>query len=117
MMSSLLPLSLCSRAWHINIQLFKRGLGRINSGRSDPTMKGIIFGDSCNKFLNFIAGTGTSVAIIPQSLAERNKLNIVPTDPDEPKYEGVIGMRLTVVGQTEMLINFKTTRNTKFSGP
>ena len=64
-------------------------------------MKGRILGDSCNKFLNFIAGTGTSVAIIPQSLAERNKLKIVPVDPDEPEYEGITGMRLTVVGQTE----------------
>ena len=49
-------------------------------------MKERILGDSCNKYLNFIADTGTSVAIIPWSLAERKKLKIVPADPDEPEY-------------------------------
>ena len=44
-------------------------IGRINTVRIDPNMKGRILGDSCKKFLNFIAGTGTSVVIIPQSLA------------------------------------------------
>ena len=81
-------------------------IGGINDVRSNLTMKGRILGDSCNKYLNFIVDTGTPVAIIPWSLAEGNKLQIVPTDPDEPKYEGITGMKLTVVGQTEMFINF-----------
>ena len=109
MIISLLPSSPCSRAWYMNgrsafQERVRRILkiGRINTVRSDPNMKGRILGDSCNKFLNFIADTGTSVAIIPWSLAERNKLQIVPADPDEPEYNGVEGMRLTVFGQTEM---------------
>ena len=65
-------------------------------------------GDSCNKYLNFIADTGTPVAITSKSLVERNRLEKVPTDLDEPKYEGVMGLKLTVVGQTEMFIKFKT---------
>ena len=65
-------------------------------------MKERILSDSCNKYLNFIADTGTSVTIIPWSLAVREKLKIVPADPDEPEYNGVEGMKLTVFGQTEM---------------
>ena len=83
-------------------------IGWINNVRHDPTMKGRILGNSCNKYLNFIADTGTQVAIIPWFLNDRNKLQIVPTDPDEPEYKGVTGMKLTVVGQTEMFIKFKT---------
>ena len=41
------------------------------------------------------------------------KLQIVPTDPDEPEYEGVMGIKLTVVGQREMFIKFKMMRITK----
>ena len=57
--------------------------------------------------------TGSPVAIIHMSLAERNKLNVVPTDPDEPEYEGVTGMKLCVVGQTEMFVKLKTMKSTK----
>ena len=89
-------------------------IGQINNVRHNPTMNGRILGNSCNKYLNFIADTGTQVAIIPWSLNERNKLQIVPTDPDEPEYKGVTGMKLTVVGQTEMFIKFKTMKTTKF---
>ena len=71
-------------------------------------MKGRILGNSCNKFFNFIAETGTSVAIIPRSLAERNKLQVEPADPDKPEYEGVMGLKFTVVGQIKMFIKFKT---------
>ena len=56
-------------------------------------MKGRILGSSCNKHLNFVADTGTPVAIIPMSLYQRNKLEVVPTDRDEPEYKGVTGMK------------------------
>ena len=42
-------------------------------------MEGRILGSSCNKYLNFVVDTGTPAAIISMSLAERNKLEIVPT--------------------------------------
>ena len=48
-------------------------VGWINNVRRNPTMKGIILGNSCNKYLNFIADTGTLVAINPGSLAVRDK--------------------------------------------
>ena len=63
--------------------------------------------------MNFMADTGTSLSIIPHSVAERNKLKVVPADKDEPLYTGVTGMRLNVVGQTTMYINFKTMKTTK----
>ena len=68
-------------------------VGRINNVKRDPTMKGRILGSSCNKPLNFVADTGTPVAIIPMSLYQRNKLEVVPTDRDEPEYKGVTGMK------------------------
>ena len=76
-------------------------------------MKGRILGNSCNKFFNFIAETGTSVAIIPRSLAERNKLQVEPAVPDKPEYEGAMGLKFTVVGQIKMFIKFKIMKNTK----
>ena len=84
----------------------------MNYGRSAfpervHTMKGRILWSSCNKHLNFVVDTATPVAIIPMSLAERNKLEVVPTHPDEHEYEGVTGMKLSVVGQTEMVIKIQ----------
>ena len=61
-------------------------VGRVNTMRSDPTMRGRILGISCNKFEKFIADTGTFVAIIPRSVVEKNKLQLGPVDPDEPDY-------------------------------
>ena len=46
------------------------------------------------------------------SLAQRNTLEVVPTDRDEPEYEGVTGTKLSVVSQTEMFIRFKTMKST-----
>ena len=60
-----------------------------------------------------MADTGTPLSIIPHSVAERNKLKVVPADKDEPLYAGVTGMRLSVVGQTTMYINFMTMKTTK----
>ena len=48
---------------------------------------------------------------VPRSLTKKNRLQILPTDPDEPEYKGVTALKLTVVGQTEMFIKFKTIRN------
>ena len=66
-----------------------------------------------NKYMNFIADTGSPVAIVPHSVAVKNKLEILPTNKDEPSYVGVTGMRVSVVGQTTMYINFKTMKTTK----
>ena len=46
--------------------------------------------------------------IVPHSLAARNKLEIFPPDKDEPSYAGVMGMKLSVVGQCP-----KTMKTTK----
>ena len=64
---------------------------RINGGQRDPIMKRRILGCSTNKYLNFVADTGSPVAIIPKSVAIKNKLTIVPTDEDELGYAGVSG--------------------------
>ena len=88
-------------------------LGHINNVNREPIMKGRVLGCSTNKFINFVADTGSPVAIIPHSVAERNKLKVVPADKDEPSYEGVTDMRLSVVGQTTMYINFKTMKTTR----
>ena len=56
---------------------------RITNGARDPMMSGRILGYSTNKYIHFIADTGSPVALIPRSVATRNKLEIFPTDPDE----------------------------------
>ena len=82
-------------------------------GPRDPVMKGSILGSSTNKYIRFIADTGSPVAIVPKSVAIRNKLKILPSDPDEPKYVGVSGTRLSMVGQCQMYICFKEMKTTK----
>ena len=44
---------------------------RVTSGARDPIMKGRILGCSTNKYLRFVADTGSLVAIIPRSVATR----------------------------------------------
>ena len=51
--------------------------------------------------------------MIPMTLAEKNKLEVVPTDNDELEYEGVMGMKLSLVGQTEIFVCFRTMKPTK----
>ena len=63
---------------------------RVSNGILEPIMKGRILGCSTNKYLRFIADTGSPVAIVPRSVA-KNKLKILPPDPDEPCYAGVSG--------------------------
>ena len=60
---------------------------RVTSGARDPIMRGRILGCSTNKYIHFIADTGSPVALIPRSVATRNKLEIFPTDPDEASYD------------------------------
>ena len=86
---------------------------RVTSGARDPTMKGRILGCSTNKYLRFVADIGSPVAIIPKSGAIRNKLEIVPTDPDEASYAGISGNRLSVVGQCQMYVCFRQMKTTK----
>ena len=47
--------------------------------------------------------TGTTNAIIPKMVAERNKVKWTPVDADKPDYEVVTGMKLTLIGQAEFL--------------
>ena len=86
---------------------------RVTSGARDPTMKGRILGCSTIKYLRFVADTGSPVAIIPKSVAIRNKVEIFPTAPDEVSYAGVSGTRLSVVGQCQMYVYFRQMKTTK----
>ena len=74
-------------------------VGRINNMVREPVMKGRILGCTTNKYIKFMADTGSPVAIVPCSVAARNKLKILRADEDEPSYSGVSGMKLSVVGQ------------------
>ena len=86
---------------------------RVNDGLREPIMKGRILGCSTNKYLRFVADTGSPVAIVPQSVAVKNKLSIFPPDEDEPDYAGASGTRLTVIGQSHMFVRFQEMKNTK----
>ena len=88
-------------------------VGRIKNMARDPTMYGRILGSSTNKFIRFCADSGTPAAFIPRSVAERNKLEIIPPDPDEARYASASGHSLTVIGQTFMYVKFKDMKNTK----
>ena len=88
-------------------------VGRVNNVVREPVMKGRILGCATNKYLKFVADTGSPVAIVPRSVAIRNKLKILPADDDEPSYAGMSGMKLSVVGQCHMLICFKEMKTTK----
>ena len=99
-----------------NFQLRVRHIlrvGRIQNMGRDPTMMGRVLGSSTNKYIRFCADSGTPAAFIPRSVAERNKLEIFPPDPDEASYASASGHPLTVVGQTSMFIKFKTMKTTK----
>ena len=86
---------------------------RVTSGSRDPIMSGRILGCSTNKYIHFIADTGSPVALIPRSVVTRNKLEIFPTDPDEASYAGASGTRLTVLGQCQMFVNFRQQKKWK----
>ena len=88
-------------------------VGRIKNMGRDPTMYGRILGSSTNKFIRFCADSGTPAAFIPRSVAERNKLEIIPPDPDEAQYASASGHSLTVIGQTSMYVKFKHMKNTR----
>ena len=55
-------------------------VGRINNVDREPIMKGRVLGCANNKCMNFIADTGSPVAIVPHSVAVKNKLEVLPTD-------------------------------------
>ena len=65
---------------------------RVQNGDSSPNMSGRILGSSTNKYLNFVADTGSPVAFIPRAVAIRNKLKIFPVDEDEETYAGASGI-------------------------
>ena len=88
-------------------------VGRVQTMSRNPYMYGRITGSSTNKYIRFCADSGTPVSFIPRSVAERNKLEIFPPDPDEASYGSATGHQLTVIGQTSMFIKFKTMKSTK----
>ena len=51
--------------------------------------------------------------IIPKNMAIANKVTWSPPDEDEPDYQGITGIKLTVVGQTEFHVKLKSMRHTK----
>ena len=88
-------------------------VNRVTNGDKCPNMSGRILGSSTNKYLNFVADTGSPVGLIPQSVATRNKLKIFPADIDEASYAGTSGTKLTVLGQCQMFINFRQHKTVK----
>ena len=88
-------------------------VGRIKNIIKDSYMFGRILGSCTNKNIKSCADSGTPAAFIPISVAKKNKLEVFPTDLDEPSYEAATGHRLSVIGQTNMFINFKTMKKTK----
>ena len=75
-----------------------RKVGRVNSLHRDSRMRGRILCFSSNRVEKFIADTGTSVTFILKMVAERNRVKWFPINDHEPYYEGVTGMKLTVIG-------------------
>ena len=71
---------------------------RVSGGGKSPNMCGRILGCATNKYLSFIADTGSPIALVPRSVAIRNKLDIYPPDSDENSYAGASGTELTVIG-------------------
>ena len=90
-----------------------RRICRVSSGDRSPNMRGRILGSATNKYLNFVAETGSPIALIPRSVAIRNKLDIYPPDLDEVSYAGASGTKLTVIGQCHMFVNFKEHKKIK----
>ena len=76
-------------------------------------MRGKILGFSSNSVERFIADTRTRVTIIPRVVAERIRVKCSPVDADEPDYEGVTEMHLTVIFQVEFFVQFKVMRYKK----
>ena len=90
-----------------------RKVYRVSGGGRSPNMSGRILGSATNKYLSFIADTGSPIALVPRSVAIRNKLDIYPPDLDENSYAGASGTKLTVIGQCHMFVNFKQQKKTK----
>ena len=86
---------------------------RVTNGDRSPNMDGRILGSSTNKYINFVADTGSPTGFIPRSVAIRNKLKIFPVDEDGDSYAGASGTKLTVIGQCQMFINFKQHKTIK----
>ena len=69
-------------------------------------MMGRILGKRSSKREMFIAGTGTSVIILPVNIAMRNGVVWTPTDPDEP----VTGVELDIIGQANICTMYDNIR-------
>ena len=73
-------------------------------------MMGRMLGRSSNKKEVFIADTGTSVIILPVNIARRNGISWTQIDDDEPKYSGVTGVEVDVMGQANVWTVFDNIR-------
>ena len=71
-------------------------------------MKGRVLGRSTNKNETWVADSGTSVSIMPVNIAKRNGIKWRALNQDEPNYSGVTGTKVTILGQTNTWIKFKT---------
>ena len=84
-------------------------VGRINNVTIEPIMRGRNLGCATNRYIKFVANTGSPVAIVPHSVAARN-MEILPPDKDKPSYARVTGMKLSVLGQCNMYKCTSTSR-------
>jgi hypothetical protein len=48
---------------------------------------------------NSVADTGTTVPIVPKSIASRNNIKITEVDDDEPGVQSASGHDMTIIGQ------------------
>ena len=71
-------------------------------------MRGRVFEKSNNTYEIWVANSGTSVSIIPINIAKKNSIKWRPNDPDKPNYSSVNGTQLTILGQTNIWIQFRT---------
>ena len=85
-------------------------VNRVTNGDKCPNMSGRILWSSTNKYLNFVADTGSPVALIPRSVVTRNKLKIFPADTDEASYAGASGTKLTVLDSVKCLSTSGSTK-------
>ena len=61
----------------------------------------------------FIADSGTTICLIPEQIAIRNRVKIIECDEDESGVENASGQNMTSIGQTAFFVKFETIKNPK----
>jgi lambda repressor-like predicted transcriptional regulator len=82
-------------------------------GQVSAEMLGKILTKGCNRRERFIADSGTTIPIVPASIAARNKVDVVEVDPDEPGVLSASGHDLTIIGQATFYVKFDIIQNPK----